>query len=173
MRTVPSVTKPDVRRNDLLKSSKILIVDDEPSNVSILERMLKRAGYINISGTTDGRAAVELYREARPDLLLLDLHMPDLGGLELIETLKDENPSGTFLPIIAITGDTSPETRLRALLLGVQGFLTKPVEYLDTMFRIRNLLEIQRFVRQLDDENQLLRAGSNSSAQLCNRVADQ
>lgn len=159
MRTVPSATQANVRHEDLLKRSAILIVDDELANVRVLERMLQRAGYTNIFGTTDPRAAVELYRQLQPDLLLLDLHMPGLDGLELVETLRDEDPSRHFLPIIAITADTSPEMRLRALLLGAHSFLTKPIDYLDTMLRIRNLLEVQCLVRELQHENQLLRAG--------------
>ncbi len=154
MRTISSAAA-DVRQEDLLKRSTILILDDEPANVRMLERMLKRAGYVNVIGMTEPRAAVELYRSTRPDLLLLDLHMPDLNGLELMETLRDETPPRSFLPIIAITADTSPEIRLRALLLGVQGFLTKPIDYLDTILRIHNLLEVRRLVCELQYENEV------------------
>lgn len=150
-----------MRQDDLLRKSKILIVDDEPAIVRFLERMLERAGYVNVFGMTDPLAAVEFYRELRPDLVLLDIHMPSLDGLELMEMLREERSPRSFLPIVAITGDTSPETRLRALLFGVQCFVSKPIDYLDTVLQIGNLLEVRHLVGELQSECELARVRLN------------
>lgn len=144
-------------RQDLLRST-ILVVGEEPASLRSLERMLGRAGYPNVLATTDPRAAVALHREFQPDLLLLDLLPPGITGLELVEALRAETPPGCFLPIIAVAVDPSPEMRLRALLLGIQDLLTKPVGYLDTVLRVRNLLEIRWLVHERRAESPLVRA---------------
>lgn len=134
-----------------LNSAKILVVDDEPASVRLLQKMLARAGYVNVVGTTDPRVALDVYRELQPDLLLLDLHMPGLSGIEVMEILREESPTSRMLPIIAVTGNPCGDTRVRALLNGVYGLLNKPFEYLDTILRIRNLLELRLLIREMEE----------------------
>lgn len=126
--------------DDLLKSARILVADDEPTSVRLLERLLARAGYGSVVTTTDPEEVIELFRSTRPDLLILDLHMPGMSGYEVMEQIREEVGS-EYVPVIMLTGDIRNETRLRALTVGVRDFLTKPFDPVEAMLRIRNLLE--------------------------------
>lgn len=138
--------------DEILEHARILIVDDEQANVRVMERMLETAGYRQVHGTTDPRRAVELYREIQPDLILLDLVMPDLDGFEVMERLQAEVAPRSYLPILVLTADLRNETRLRALLLGAKDFLTKPLDRVEAMLRIRILLETRFLFRELSRE---------------------
>lgn len=140
----------------LIKGASILIVDDEPASVRLLERMLERAGYTDFTSTTDPREAVDLFRRVGPDLLLLDLHMPDVDGFELLDRFRSLTPEGTYLPILVLTADLRPEPRLRALLAGAKDFLTKPFDQFEVLLRIHNLLETRMIFRSLLREKALL-----------------
>ena len=142
---------------DLVRTAKILIVDDEQANVRLLERMLEQGGYEHITSTADARKALELYRTMGPDIVLLDLHMPDLSGLEILEILREEIGPDSYLPIVVITADATPETKLQALVLGAKDFLTKPIDIVETMLRIRVLLETRFLVLNLQREIDHLR----------------
>ena len=125
-----------------LKAAKILVVDDEPANVRLLERMLRKADYDNVTTLTEPDEVVSLYDELNPDLLLLDLHMPGMDGFDVMERLPTEAEEA-FLPVLVLTGDTSAEVRRRALLAGAKDFLTKPVDHFELLLRIWNLLEMR------------------------------
>jgi putative two-component system response regulator len=136
--------------------ARILIVDDEPANVRLLERVLQREGYREIETTNDPRHFLALYTAQRPDIILLDLHMPVLDGFALMEQLKGRVPAGDFVPIVVLTADVTPEARQRALRSGAKDFLTKPVDPTEVVLRIRNLLETRHYYRQLQSQNQTL-----------------
>jgi len=131
--------------DEIIKSARIMIVDDEMASVRLLERMLERAGYRSVTSTTDARQAVGLFAATQPDLVLLDLHMPDIDGLEVLEALHEEIPSDSYVPIVILTGDNRSEMKLRALAAGAKDFLTKPFDQVEVMFRIRNLVEARFF----------------------------
>lgn len=135
---------------EVIKSASILIVDDEQASVRLLERMLGRAGYTTVLSTTDPREAVELFAEAKPDLVLLDLHMPDLDGLEVLDRIRTAVPPQSYLPVVVLTADPRPEPRLRALLAGAKDFLTKPFDQFEVLLRIHNLLEARCLFRSLE-----------------------
>src|SRR5207247_1930979 len=137
-------------------SARILIVDDEPANVRLLERLLGAAGYRELASTTDPRRALDLYREFQPDLILLDLMMPHLDGLALLELFKTEIPGDAYVPILVLTADALLETRRKALDAGARDFLTKPFEQFEALLRIRNLLDTRRLYRQLEAQNRSL-----------------
>jgi len=137
-------------------SARILIVDDEPANVRLLERLLAAAGYRELASTTDPRRALDLYREFQPDLILLDLMMPHLDGLALLELFKTEIPGDAYVPILVLTADALLETRRKALDAGARDFLTKPFEQFEALLRIRNLLDTRRLYRQLEAQNRSL-----------------
>jgi response regulator RpfG family c-di-GMP phosphodiesterase len=136
--------------------ARILIVDDEQTNVGVLSHILSRVGYTNVETTTDPRLVLPLYQELQPDLILLDLHMPDLDGFAILEQLAPLIPPGAYLPVLTLTGDARPETKQRALSMGAKDFLTKPFDLIEVLLRIQNLLETRFLHLQLQDQNQVL-----------------
>jgi signal transduction histidine kinase len=139
-----------------LEDARILIVDDEPTNVLLMERLLQEAGYHNLSTTTDSRRVLALYREFGPDLILLDLMMPHLDGIAILALLEDEIPADVYLPILVLTADATVEAKRRALAAGARDFLTKPFEQFEVLLRIRNLLATRRLYLALDEHNRSL-----------------
>jgi putative two-component system response regulator len=131
-----------VKKEDLSKNARILIVDDQEANVRLLEGILKRAaGYHALRSTTDPREVMSLYVEFQPDLILLDLHMPHVDGFAVMEQLKEIVPEDVFLPILVLTADVTPEAKQRALASGAKDFLAKPFDPTEVLLRIKNLLE--------------------------------
>ncbi|MEO8143404.1 MAG: response regulator [Betaproteobacteria bacterium] len=133
-------------------NARILIVDDTPANVLLLEILLHRAGHTRVESTTDPNAVCELHRKNQYDLILLDLQMPGIDGFQVMEGLK-EIEKGGYLPVIVITG--MPEKKLRALKAGAKDFLSKPFDLAELMARVRNVLEVRRLhmeTKRLYDE---------------------
>jgi putative two-component system response regulator len=130
---------------------KILVIDDEPANVALLEGILSDNGYSRITAVTDSRVALETYERIRPDLILLDLMMPHVDGLTILETLRAQ-PTDVFVPVLVLTADVNEETKWRALRAGTTDFLLKPFDPIDALLRIANLLEIRRLNIQLDTQ---------------------
>lgn len=141
----------------VIETAHILVVDDEQANVRLFERLLEQAGYHNVRSTTDSRAVLGLVEEFLPDLIILDLHMPDIGGLELMQQIGGAQGNRSYLPILIVTADANPETKLQALLAGARDFLTKPIDRVEVMLRIRLLLQTRFAFRELEQENALLR----------------
>lgn len=139
-----------------LHSARILIIDDEPSNTAILRRILDRAGYTKLADTNDPLKAVPLFLEFRPDLICLDLHMPGLDGFGVLDQLAPLIPASTYLPILMLTGDSSAQSKQRALSLGAKDFVTKPFEVDEVLLRIRNLLTPRFMHLELAGYNDLL-----------------
>ncbi len=132
--------------------SKILIVDDEAFHLSYLERLLRAAGYTNIRTQSDSRIVEAMHREHDFDVILLDIHMPHLSGIEVIDRLKATDRH-SYAPIIVMTGDQDLQTRLTALDRGARDFLVKPPRKEEMLSRVRNILE----VRHLNRQNQIER----------------
>src|SRR5438132_7108934 len=122
---------------------KILIIDDEPSNVVLLEELLSEAGYKQIRSVTDSRLALETCDAFAPDLILLDLMMPHVDGFTILRSLRSAG-ADVFLPVIVLTADVNEETRRAALGAGATDFLLKPLAHLEVLLRIANLLEMRR-----------------------------
>ena len=139
-----------------MTAGRILIVDDEPVNVRLLERLLQSAGYREIATTTDPRRVLEIYRDFKPDLVLLDLMMPHLDGVAVLGQLKAEIPADAYLPVIVLTADATAEAKRRALSAGARDFLTKPFEQFEILLRIGNLLETRRLHVSLAEHNRSL-----------------
>lgn len=124
------------------QDAKILIVDDQPANVLLLERLLEEAGgYTQIRGTNNPREVFLHLVEFEPDLILLDLVMPEMSGFEVMEQLKLILAEDSYLPILVLTADVTTETKQKALVAGANDFLTKPFEPTEVLLRIRNLLQ--------------------------------
>jgi putative two-component system response regulator len=135
-----------------LRHARIVICDDQEANVTLLERMLDAAGYLNLVGTTDSTKVIELCAQSAPDLILLDLHMPDPDGLEVMRRLEPLL-EGAWLPILVLTADTTSEAKQRALSAGGKDFLTKPLDRAEVLVRIKNLLETRFLHLELRDHN--------------------
>ena len=139
-----------------LQGMRILIVDDEPVNVALLEDMLGFSEYTNFASTTDPRQVLALCRAQRPDLLLLDLNMPSLDGFGVMHQLAGEFPSTDCVPILVLTADVAMETKRRALAAGATDFLTKPFDPVEVILRINNLLRTRHQHVLLSDQKALL-----------------
>jgi PAS domain S-box-containing protein len=131
---------------DILEAS-VLIVDDQETNVSLLEQMLREAGHTRVSSTMDPREVWALHRKNRYDLILLDLQMPGMDGFEVMEGLKT-NEADAYLPVLVITAQ--PGHRLRALLAGARDFVSKPFDLVEVKTRIRNMLEVRILYKKLE-----------------------
>lgn len=137
-----------------LSSLKILLVDDEETILVILKGVLQRAGYTHVSTLDDPREVVRRFTDERPDLLVLDHHMPHKDGLEVIDELRPYLPD--YYPILMLTADERPELKETALASGAKDFLTKPINPVEVRLRIRNLLEAHYFHLQLQRNNERL-----------------
>jgi putative two-component system response regulator len=135
----------------------ILVIDDEENNVEILCRILEREGFDRIESTTDPREAVTLYVQHRPDLILLDLHMPHLDGLAVMTQLNNI-AEASYLPILILSGDLTPDARRDALSRGAKDFVNKPFRQDELILRIRTLLETRLLYLQIQTQNQMLEA---------------
>jgi CheY-like chemotaxis protein len=133
-------------------------IDDEPSNVLLLERILAADGYHNVRSTTDARTVLGLYRSHEPDLILLDLLMPHLDGVAVLQQLQGETPGDAYVPVLVLTADATAAAKLRALGAGAHDFLTKPFEQVEVLLRMRNLLNTRRLHLALHAQNRSLEA---------------
>jgi PleD family two-component response regulator len=130
---------------------KILVIDDEPTNVALLEGILADNGYTRVKSVTDSRLALEMCKTFQPDLIMLDLMMPHVDGFAILDVLHSE-VGEFFLPVIVLTADVNEETKLRALQAGATDFLLKPFDQIEVLLRIGNLLEMRRLHIQLDNQ---------------------
>ncbi|MFH2123285.1 MAG: HD domain-containing phosphohydrolase [Pseudomonadota bacterium] len=130
-----------------LKQSNILIVDDNPANISLLECILEDEGYEQFTSTIDPRMVLPLCQQDDFDLILLDIRMPYMSGLEVMQQLRDQL-TDDYLSVLVLTAQTDMQTRQEALKLGAKDFVTKPFEQWEVMLRIRNLLETRHFYKK-------------------------
>jgi putative two-component system response regulator len=135
---------------DVLKAARILVIDDDPANVRMLDRLLSTAGCRSVTGTTDPREAIGTFVLTQPDLIILDLHMPYLDGFEVMQALRPLLGSQRYLPVLIVTADDTPSVKQRALAMGARDFLCKPFDNLEALLRIRNLLETRQLYAQLE-----------------------
>lgn len=139
-----------------ITDARILIVDDEPANVRLLERILERDGFEDVDSTNDPRHFLAIFGARKPDMVLLDLHMPVLDGFAVLDQLKGRIGQNDFVPILVLTADITPQAKERALSAGAHDFLTKPVDPTEVLLRIRNLLQTRVYYQQLQGQNEIL-----------------
>jgi len=138
------------------KKPKILVVDDEEKNLKLLSIILQSGNY-DIQTATNGREALEKTREYSPDLILLDVMMPEMDGFETCRRLR-EDPDTRFIPVVMVTALGDQESRNRGLDAGADDFLTKPVDRTEVLIRAKNLLRVKEFEDFLKKHNELLEA---------------
>jgi len=137
---------------DILNAS-ILIVDDQESNVLLLEQLLSEAGYTRVTSTLNSKEVCALHRKNRYDLILLDLQMPGMDGFQVMEGLKTNDADG-YLPVIVLTAQ--PGHKLRALQVGAKDFVSKPFDLVEVKTRIHNMLEVRLLYKELENYNKVL-----------------
>jgi putative two-component system response regulator len=142
--------------------ARILIVDDEPANVLLLKEFLTDTS-TEVLGITDSRQVERSFDEFEPDIVLLDLHMPEVDGQEVLRRLRGARESLGFLPVVVLTSDTSRLARNSALLLGADDFLIKPLDKTEVVLRVRNLLRMRELFVNLAAANQALNAENGTS----------
>jgi PAS domain S-box-containing protein len=138
--------------SEILKA-RILIVDDQEANVSLLQQMLHDAGYESVSSTMNPQEVCGLHRRSPCDLILLDLQMPGMDGFQAMEALKT-NVADSYLPVIVLTAQ--PGHKLRALQAGAKDFISKPFDLAEVKTRIHNMLEVRLLYKKLESYSHVL-----------------
>jgi putative two-component system response regulator len=129
-------------------SGKILIVDDDAANRNLMGELLRVHGY-EVIMAGDGQTALEQFEQSRPDLVLLDVMMPRVGGLEVCSRLKAD-PDSRLTPVVLVTGLSATEDRVRGLEVGANDFLTKPLDSSVLLARIRSLVSLKSYTDELE-----------------------
>lgn len=139
----------------LRTAAHILVIDDEEVNRRLVTAMLQRSGYTSVATLADAQQLEQRLQSEPPDLILLDLHMPERDGFELLQVLQPWIV-GEHLPVVVISGDFSLESRHRALALGARDFLTKPFDLTELSLRVRNQLETRLLYQDIRKQNHAL-----------------
>ena len=140
---------PPVRLSTKMPVPKILVVDDQPINVQLLKRKLERES-IQVSTAYTGQDALELVKHEKPDLILLDVMMPDMDGIEVCQRLQ-ENDDTRSIPVIFITARSSKEGKLEGLGVGAVDYITKPIDLDETLARVQTQLRFVAVNREMLD----------------------
>ena len=135
----------------LSKHARIAIVDDEPLNVRLIRHQLEKLGYRFILGILDSTTALESFEDFRPDVVLLDLVMPEVSGTELLQQMRS-HPQLNSVPVIILTASRDRMTKLQVLELGVADFLGKPLDEAELSTRLRNVIQAKQYRDHLEDD---------------------
>jgi putative two-component system response regulator len=141
---------------EALRAARVVVVDDSDAIVQLMGHVLELDGFTNVIGLSDPRLVIGAIEAQQPDLLILDLHMPHLSGLEIMDELSRRTDPDFHFPILVLTADASPAARRAALLGGAKEFLTKPFDNTEALLRVRNLLETRMLHERLKDEDRIL-----------------
>lgn len=136
-----------------LTAMQIVIIDDHLANLELARGLLESTGYTEVVTERDPHEALERIRSHPPDLILLDLYMPDLDGFEMLAELRPLILEPHLIPVLVVTGDITPESRRRALSLGARDFVTKPLDAVEVLMRVRNLLQVRHLQLELARRN--------------------
>lgn len=137
------------------KKAKILIVDDQQLNISLLTKIMNNEGYHQVTGLTDSREVIPSYAAHDYDIVLLDIRMPHMDGMQVLEQINLV-PKEAYVPVVVLTAQDDKETKLRALQLGAKDFLTKPFDQAEVLLRVNNLLETRLMHKQQCNLNRVL-----------------
>jgi len=137
-----------------ITAAKIMLVDDEPINTDVLQSYLEGEGYTNFVTTTDSRLAIDTMHEEKPDVILLDLMMPNVSGFDILRTMRQDEKL-KHIPVVILTSSDDAETKLKALQYGAMDFLAKPVDASELALRLRNTLAAKAYQYQQINFDQL------------------
>jgi len=136
------------------RKAKILVIDDKPFNVRLLSMILRAEGYEILQGYS-GEEAIEQAQKESPDLILLDIMMPDMDGYEVCEKLREIEQTKA-IPVVMITALKELNDKIKALDVGADDFISKPFEKIEVLARVRSSLRVKRLYDELEDKNRLL-----------------
>jgi putative two-component system response regulator len=156
--------------SELIKGARIFVVDDEPATVRQLKRLLTDAGYTNLWVTLDSQEALQMFADDNPDLVLLGLRLPDHDGYDILAKMRGLVPVNDFLPIIVLTANITAEARWKALAAGATDFLSKPLDQMEVVLRIENVLRTRFLHRQLQNQTRLLEERTRERSELLERT---
>ncbi len=132
-----------------MRDSRLLIVDDEPANLALLEQIFTDEGFEQVLSTVDPTRVPGLIQGYKPDIILLDLRMPEVDGYSLLTLIDEQRRAGNWIPVVVLTADVTREARYKALSLGASDFLIKPFDHVEVILRAWNLLETRMLYRTL------------------------
>jgi putative two-component system response regulator len=135
----------------------IMLIDDEPINIKVARRYLQEAGYKDFIAVTDSTIAIDEIMAHKPDVIVLDVMMPRINGIDLLQTIRS-TPQTAHIPVLILTANCERETRLRALDAGATDFLEKPVDPAELLPRVRNSLTIKAHHDHLERQAEELEA---------------
>ena len=140
--------------NLLFDDAKIMMVDDEPLNMDVLQIHLRAEGYIKFVAVSDSTKAMETMRQELPDVLLLDLVMPEVTGFDILRLIREDEKL-RYLPVIVLTSANDAETKLKALTLGATDFLAKPIDASELVLRLRNTISAIAWQKRMSEVDPL------------------
>lgn len=144
----------DFEYESLITSAKIMLVDDEPINTDVLQTYLEGEGYSNFVATCESMKALDIMQREKPDVVLLDLMMPDVSGFDILLAMRRDRAL-KHVPVVILTSSDDADTKLKALQLGAMDFLAKPVDASELALRLRNTLAAKAYQHQLVNYDQL------------------
>jgi putative two-component system response regulator len=140
------------RRND-----KILVIDDDEAALRLMKRRLERDGFSNVIATPLPKLGLELFESSEPDLLILDLNMPEMDGFEVLKALRNMHPEQLAkTPVLILTGEGAHEKKLQALAMGARDFLPKPFDPVELVIRVRGNLEVRGLLHRITKHSEEL-----------------
>jgi putative two-component system response regulator len=146
---MPHLYTPEIRK------APIFVVDDEPVNLKLIERILESGGFEEVHSIQNSEEVLDRFHERRPNLILLDINMPRLDGFGVLEQLKEQT-SGRLPPVVFLTAQNDSEYRVKAFENGVLDFIGKPFNRLELISRVKNLLALESAHRELANRNNSL-----------------
>jgi EAL domain-containing protein (putative c-di-GMP-specific phosphodiesterase class I)/DNA-binding NarL/FixJ family response regulator len=159
--------------NDPIATASILVVEDDPAARRLLERLLGRAGFQTIHAESSGERALARFDQIAPDLVLVDLHLPGMTGLDVLAAIRARLEPDDFLPLVVLTGDPDRAARTEALARGATDYLQKPLDPTDVVLRARNLVQTRLLHRQVRLRNQQLAAEVDVTARALRDLSDE